>query len=261
VRDTGQGIAVELLPHVFERFLQGDSSSTRQHGGLGIGLALVRHLVELHGGSVSADSHGVGTGATFVVRLPISLAADARTGAARVHPTASGPAVAAPEESLAGVRVLLVDDEIDTLELFARVLASTGAAVDTAPSTAAAMRCFEQRPPDGARGRRRDAWRGRLRADPPRARAGRRPRRRRPGRCRHRLRAVEDRVRLLAAGFSMHVPKPGRARRARRRRRRARPPSRLARRRRDGGRGLRRPGAAGSGARSPSPGPFAVAPW
>lgn len=70
VSDTGAGIATEFLPHVFERFRQADSSSTRSHGGLGLGLAIVRHLVELHGGTVSAESPGIGQGATFIVNLP-----------------------------------------------------------------------------------------------------------------------------------------------------------------------------------------------
>ena len=85
VSDTGQGIAPEVLPHVFERFRQADSSSTRAHGGLGLGLALVKHLVELHGGTVAADSAGRGQGATFVVTLPASSAAAFRPRRVPAH--------------------------------------------------------------------------------------------------------------------------------------------------------------------------------
>ena len=110
VSDSGAGIAPELLPHVFERFQQGDSTSTRQHGGLGIGLALVRHLAELHGGSVEARSGGVGQGASFIVKLPISLAAEPPSPS-RVHPAVSAERVAVAGLSLRGVRLLLVDDQ------------------------------------------------------------------------------------------------------------------------------------------------------
>jgi signal transduction histidine kinase/CheY-like chemotaxis protein len=149
VSDSGQGMAPDVVPHVFERFRQADSSSTRAHGGLGLGLALVKHLVELHGGSVAAQSAGPGQGATFAVRLPIRVDAK-RTPAADV-PRRDGEATAAtvsPNGSLEDVRLLFVDDEVDTLELFTQILADTGAAIFTATSVAEAMVQFEQRRPD-----------------------------------------------------------------------------------------------------------------
>ena len=149
VSDSGQGMAPDVVPHVFERFRQADSSSTRAHGGLGLGLALVKHLVELHGGSVAAQSAGLGQGATFAVRLPIRVDAK-RTPAADV-PRRDGEATAAtvsPNGSLEDVRLLFVDDEVDTLELFTQILADTGAAIFTATSVAEAMVQFEQRRPD-----------------------------------------------------------------------------------------------------------------
>jgi signal transduction histidine kinase/CheY-like chemotaxis protein len=207
VSDTGQGIAPELLPHIFERFRQGDSSSTRQHGGLGIGLALVRHLVELHGGTVSVRSAGVDAGTTFVVRLPISLAVEP-PAARRGHPTVSDLDAPMVTTSLKGLRLLLVDDERDTLDLFAQVLGSAGAQIETATSTEEAQACFARRPPDvlvadvempGADGY---ALIERVRALAP-SRGGDVP-----AVAVTAYGRVEDRVRLLAAGFNMHVPKP-----------------------------------------------------
>jgi CheY-like chemotaxis protein/anti-sigma regulatory factor (Ser/Thr protein kinase) len=113
VGDTGQGIAADVLPHVFERPRHGESGSTRGQGGLGIGLALVRHFVELHGGSVSAESAGEGQGATFVVKLPLMLA-DVRQGPI-THQESE-----ALDPSLAGVRVVVVDDDPTAVELIRR---------------------------------------------------------------------------------------------------------------------------------------------
>src|SRR5262249_12370353 len=108
VRDTGRGIDAELLPHIFERFKQSDSASTRAHSGLGLGLAIVRHLVELHGGRVRAESEGAGQGATFTIVLPIAATPGQELPAAQ-QPTDS----AAAEERLDGVRVLVVEDDAD----------------------------------------------------------------------------------------------------------------------------------------------------
>src|SRR5216117_1110892 len=108
VKDTGRGIEPDFLPHVFERFLQADSSTTRAHGGLGLGLAIVRHLVELHGGSVHADSPGEGRGATFAVRLPLLPVRPLEAGRKSRQP-AGGQA-----PTLEGVRVLLVEDDLNT---------------------------------------------------------------------------------------------------------------------------------------------------
>ena len=121
VSDTGAGIRPELLPVIFDRFKQGESGSARNQGGLGIGLALVRHLVELHGGSVTAESAGEGKGATFRVKLPL-VAALVPANEDRVHPTArqSPPAYHGP--SLRGLRILVVDDDPDALDLIATIL-------------------------------------------------------------------------------------------------------------------------------------------
>ena len=126
VSDTGRGIDPELLPHIFERFRQSDSASTRGHAGLGLGLAIVRHLVELHGGRVRAESEGVGQGATFTVVLPI--VASAEDTASALQPAASQSS----GERLEGVRVLVVEDDADTRELVATVLGKAGAVTFTA---------------------------------------------------------------------------------------------------------------------------------
>ena len=140
VEDTGKGIAAELLPYVFDRFRQGDASTTKRHGGLGLGLAIVRHLVELHGGTVNASSAGEGRGAIFEVVLPIPAVAP-RAPAPRASPV--GEEVLRPRaitvDSLAGVHVLVVDDEEDARELLAMVLQEAGAVVTVASSVAEAL--------------------------------------------------------------------------------------------------------------------------
>lgn len=135
VADTGVGIAPEFLPHVFERFRQADASSTRQHRGLGLGLSIVKHLVEMHGGNTIASSEGVGQGATFTVTLP------RRSSVRAVGQTASGsPAVPrAGKISLTGLCVLVVEDEEDSRSVLARLLREAGALVLVADSPAAAL--------------------------------------------------------------------------------------------------------------------------
>ena len=137
VSDSGAGIAAEFLPYVFERFRQGDAGTRRKYGGLGLGLAIVRHLAELHGGSVAADSAGEGMGATFRVRLPIRAVPAAVTRDAATEPT--GRARMAPVR-LDGIRALVVDDEPDARELFASILTAAGAVVMTAASASEALR-------------------------------------------------------------------------------------------------------------------------
>jgi signal transduction histidine kinase/ActR/RegA family two-component response regulator len=129
VTDTGHGISPEFLPFVFERFRQSDSSSTRRHGGLGLGLALVRELVELHGGQVTVVSEGERRGATFTVDLPTAMSPDVRFSAAL-------PETEAPDDTptLAGLRVLIVEDEADSRELLRAVLSRCGAETSTATS-------------------------------------------------------------------------------------------------------------------------------
>jgi signal transduction histidine kinase/ActR/RegA family two-component response regulator len=134
VSDTGQGIASELLPHVFDRFKQGDDSSTRQYGGLGLGLALVREIVTLHGGSVAVSSEGVGKGAAFVVRFPVRQSwKSADAGCSR----ASKPGAATA--SLGGLSILVVDDEPDARTVVAETLRLEGARVTVSDSASAAF--------------------------------------------------------------------------------------------------------------------------
>jgi signal transduction histidine kinase len=141
VSDSGQGIKPEFLPLVFDRFRQEDGSISRRHGGLGLGLAIVRHLVELHAGSVEASSGGEGKGSRFVVRLPTRLGAAKGAAAEEV---AASPATSS---MLAGVRLLVVDDEPGARELIANVLQGYGAEVCLAESGQAALtKLFEQRP-------------------------------------------------------------------------------------------------------------------
>ena len=140
VSDTGSGITSEFLPYVFERFRQGEAGSRRRYGGLGLGLAIVRHLVELHGGSVSAESAGENQGATFRVSLPLRPAR-ADEGAEGAPVKGSRPA--ADGTRLDGGSVLVVDDEGDARELFASILETAGAVVLTAASAASAVRVLD----------------------------------------------------------------------------------------------------------------------
>ena len=139
ITDSGKGIEPEFLPYVFDRFRQADSSSTRSHGGLGIGLALVRHLVELHGGSVEARSSGVGTGSTFAVRLPVAGPSELPAGDAAPVPAVTVSRVSTTGlPSLDGLRVLVVDDEADARDLLGVILRRRGAEVEAVGSVAEA---------------------------------------------------------------------------------------------------------------------------
>jgi PAS domain S-box-containing protein len=140
ISDTGQGIEPEFLPHVFDRFLQSDSSSTRRHGGLGLGLSIVRQLVELHGGSVTALSPGAGEGTTFKVILPLMSVHHVQSHVEAMRPTSivTKPPIES-QPSLAGVRVLVIDDEPDACELIAAVLAGRGAEVVAVESAVEAL--------------------------------------------------------------------------------------------------------------------------
>jgi PAS domain S-box-containing protein len=207
VSDTGEGIAPEHMPRIFQRFAQADSSSTRRHAGLGIGLALVRHLVELHGGTVSAASAGLGRGATFTVTLPRIMVPALPAPAARENAGEPASEQAKPV-SLRDLRVLVVDDDADGLELAALVLVNAGAEVRASPSPAAAMAVLEDWPADVLvtdlempgedgmsllrRARRVMALRGR----------------RLPGLALTAYGRPEDRMRALAAGFNLHLGKP-----------------------------------------------------
>ena len=142
VEDTGQGIAAEFLPHVFDRFRQADGTTTRKHGGLGLGLAIARHLVELHGGSIRADSRGDGQGASFCVTLPLLNAPAADDGAGAT----TGELVNQPSRrgGLEGLRVLVVEDETDTRELIAFALIASGADVKTSARAVEALAMMKE---------------------------------------------------------------------------------------------------------------------
>jgi CheY-like chemotaxis protein len=206
VSDTGQGIAPEFVPFLFERFQQHDASTTRQHGGLGLGLAIVRHIVEAHGGSVHVESPGAGKGSVFTVKLPLILIPRAAGEAERRHPTESGPTAFA-EAEVRGLRVLLVDDEPHSNEAVSVLLSSRGAEVRIASSAAEALGVLQSWVPDliisdiGMPGEDGYSFIARLRS-------GGGGLARIPVIALTAYASVDDRVRLLSAGFQMHVPKP-----------------------------------------------------
>jgi signal transduction histidine kinase len=200
IQDTGEGIAPEFVPHVFDRFRQEQSDSTRSHSGLGIGLALVRHLTELHGGTVAAESLGKGQGATFTLRLPLL-----GTGDWRGEP--AGAATAGPAtRALDGLRVLVVDDEADAREVMALTLREAGAEPTTAASVAEALETLATTIPHAVVSD--IAMPGRTGYDLARTLKGN------PLTASIPLIAVtaytraEDREHALAAGFDAHVAKP-----------------------------------------------------
>lgn len=139
VTDSGQGIKEEFLPFVFDRFRQADASTTRHHGGLGLGLSIVKNLVEMHGGTVGVHSAGEGQGATFTVLLPLAAPAPATATGAEAEETAREPPGTSHPAALTGLRILVVDDEADARSLARRVLEECGAHVVTAGSAAEAM--------------------------------------------------------------------------------------------------------------------------
>ena len=203
VSDTGIGIDREFLPYVFDRFRQADSSTTRSHGGLGLGLAIVRHLAELHGGRVGVESEGRGGGASFILRLPALTAAPASVAVASavgVHAIAAS--------ALAGLRVLVVDDQADARDLIAASLEQYGATVTKAASAREACEIIDVEPPNvliGDIGMPEEDGYSLIR----RVRA-------RPARDGGQIPAIaltayarrEDRARALDAGFQVHLAKP-----------------------------------------------------
>lgn len=218
VRDTGQGIAPDLLPYVFDRFKQGDSSTSRRFGGLGLGLALVKHLIELHGGGVTIESPGEGQGTTFTVNLPVrAVRGDGGTEGQRDGETAVDWRAhrRTRTASLDGVRVLVVDDEAGARELLTIALEQYGASVTCADSAEAAIAAIESRL-DDAKASLFDVLISDIgMPDADGCELIRRVRAHANGRVRD-IRAIaltayarsKDRLRALQAGFQMHVPKP-----------------------------------------------------
>jgi PAS domain S-box-containing protein len=213
VRDTGKGIAREFLPEVFDRFRQADSSSTRRHGGLGLGLALVKHLTELHGGTIRAESEGEGLGATFTVDLP--LRAVLSMPPSPLEPTVgAAPADGSPRpaNSLAGLRILVVDDQAEARDLLAAVLAQQGAEVHTRSSAEEALACLKDAAADvllcdiGMPGEDGYAVVRKLRALE--AARGIPLARRLPAIALTAYAGPDDRLRALTAGFQTHLAKP-----------------------------------------------------
>lgn len=208
VADTGKGIHPEFLPFVFERFRQADSSSTRTYGGLGLGLSIVRNLVELHGGQVRAESPGEGEGATFTVELPIALLHTPATSD-RVHPRLPGPGTPGLSATeLRGLQVLVVDDDLDTLETIRILLSDSGAVVRVATSASEALADLQESIPDllisdiGMPEEDGYALIRKVRALDP-THGGRVPALALTAYAR-----VEDRLKVLSAGFQLHVAKP-----------------------------------------------------
>jgi CheY-like chemotaxis protein/anti-sigma regulatory factor (Ser/Thr protein kinase) len=205
VSDNGQGIHPDFLPFVFERFRQEESSSQRAHGGLGLGLAIVRHLVELHGGSVMATSAGVGQGALFTVLLP--LADGAATMGASAMP-AMDQARAASPPALHGQRVLVVDDQPDILELLVEILEASGAVVRRCTTAREALEVVQAWRPqvlisDIAMPGEDGYWLIRQIRALTAEEGGATPAIALTAYVR-----MEDRLQVLAAGFQLYVPKP-----------------------------------------------------
>lgn len=212
ISDTGIGISPELLPHVFERFRQGDASSTRSYGGLGLGLAIARHLVELHGGRIEAESAGTGKGASFRIRLPrlveaVSVSKPSELVDRRRRGETEG--IPGPQAAtLLGITVLVVDDEPDARELVSTILEHHGARVVTCESAAEAFERVKELHPDvllsdvEMPAESGYALIAKIRRLPP-EQGGRTPAAALTAYAR-----LEDRTRALRAGFQMHVPKP-----------------------------------------------------
>jgi PAS domain S-box-containing protein len=209
VSDTGQGIASDFLPHVFDRFRQADQKTSRHHGGMGLGLAIVRHLVEMHGGTVRAQSEGENRGSTFTVMLPITPVYQVDPSGARVHPAARDLLPGDDcTDRLDGLLILVVDDEADTRELLKEGLQYCGAKVSLAASAEEALDALVSTSPDvlisdiGMPGVDGYDLIRQVRGLP-RDRGGNIPAIALTAYTR-----TEDRLQSLRAGYDMHVPKP-----------------------------------------------------
>ena len=213
VRDDGVGISPEFLPQLFDRFSQEDTSSTRDHSGLGLGLFLVRHLVELHGGSVQAESEGESCGATFTVHFPLRVRTDKYSATSTLEDSG---AVAGPLPSLKGLHILLIDDQAEARESLTMLLSTAGAKVFAAESTMQVLAWLstlaDNALPDvlvcdiAMPGEDGYAALRKLRAWKPDGKHA--PLQRMPALALTAFAQREDRIRALTAGFQMHVTKP-----------------------------------------------------
>jgi PAS domain S-box-containing protein len=208
IADTGEGIPADFLPHVFDRFRQANAGSARRHGGLGLGLAIVKQLVELHGGTVVAESEGPGLGARFTIRLPLAVpeAPEVATTAPARDGRPDSPARNASRPTLKGADILVVDDDRDTREILRTVLEQTGATVRTAASAAEAYAAVQASTPTvlvsdiGMPGEDGYSLIRKVRALPACSRT--------PAIALTAFSRTEDRHRALLAGFQMHLSKP-----------------------------------------------------
>jgi signal transduction histidine kinase len=203
IADTGEGIDAEFLPHLFERFSQADGSAKRRHGGLGIGLAVVKNLVELHGGSVSATSPGVGKGSTFTVHIPVRVARgiqdeQPRPASKRRPDVISGPG------KLGGIKVLIVDDESDARDLVQRILTGCAAETTVAASAGDAVLLLKTFEPDvilsdiGMPGQDGYEFMQLVRSRGLKI----------PAIALTAFARPQDRIRVIEAGYQAHLPKP-----------------------------------------------------
>ena len=210
VSDTGPGIEADLIPYVFDRFRQGDSSTTKKFGGLGLGLAIVRQLAELHGGTAEASNRSEG-GAVFTIKLPVMAArrpSHLVTGEPEpVHPISDGGLPVECAHSLAGIKILAVDDDADSRSLLTAILGQCGAEVKTCESAAQALESLEAFHPDvivsdiGMPGEDGYSLMQKVRSSDNSCR-------RVPAVALTAFARAEDRMKALTAGFNMHVPKP-----------------------------------------------------
>jgi len=208
VSDTGIGITPEFLPHVFERFRQAEGGTTRERGGLGLGLSIARQLTEMHGGTIEVSSAGLDQGAMFSVKLPLMSVQPVRDGGARVHPRGSSSSPGIEPSPLAGIHVLAVDDEPDALALISVVLEAAGARVSSASSAEVALTKLLPDAPDvvvtdlGMPQMDGFTFIQRLRQhSSPRVREI-------PAAALTAYARSEDRMRALRAGFQIHLAKP-----------------------------------------------------